>query len=173
MKQLSRLVAFRQDIYELVFTKRCDAQCDASRRRRRHRHRPQLFDPCLLRRATGGLDAPALCAARSNEERRRQDRRRQVKELCRACAEKLGLDIIIGDGRYGNHRFLGALRSQTERGDCGLVVRLRSDRVLYGEAGPYGGRGRPRKHGKVFRFKEEATWPAPKEYVRFTDEQLW
>lgn len=93
----------------------------------------------------------------------------QVRALFDASASKLGIDIITGDGRYGNHRFLGALRPETERGDFGTLVRLRSDRVLYGEPGPYSGRGRPRKHGDVFRFKEEATWSAPQEYASFTD----
>lgn len=104
----------------------------------------------------------------------------QVQELCRVCAEKPGLKVVLGDGRYGNHRFLGALSSQTDRGGLGLLARLRSDRVLYGEPPPYAGRGRPRKHGAVFRFKDEATWPAPQEYVFFTDArygevelQLW
>lgn len=93
----------------------------------------------------------------------------QVKELYRACAEKIGIDIITADGRYGNHRFLGALRTETERGDFGVLARLRSDRVLYGEPGSYSGRGRPRKHGAAFRFKDETTWPDPSEYVSFTD----
>lgn len=104
----------------------------------------------------------------------------QVQELCRACRDKPGLKIIVGDGRYGNHRFLGALSEETDRGGVGLLVRLRSDRVLYGAPGPYRGRGRPRQHGEVFRFKDETTWPAPEQYVFFTDErygevelQLW
>lgn len=104
----------------------------------------------------------------------------QVRELCQTCADKPGLKVVVGDGRYGNHRFLGALSSETLGGGLGLLVRLRADRVLYGAPGPYGGRGRPRKHGEAFRFKEEATWPDPQEYLSFTDArygevelQLW
>jgi hypothetical protein len=104
----------------------------------------------------------------------------QVQALCRVCADKPGLKVVLGDGRYGNHRFLGGLSWQTAHGGLGLLVRLRSDRRLYGEPPPYAGRGRPRKHGDVFRFKDEATWPAPQEYVSFTDArygqvelQLW
>ena len=93
----------------------------------------------------------------------------QVKELYRACADKMGIDVVTADGRYGNHRFLRALRIETERGDFGVLARWRSDRVLYGEPGPYSGRGRPRKHGEAFRFKDETTWPAPQEYAAFTD----
>ena len=104
----------------------------------------------------------------------------QVRELCQAGAEKPGLKVVVGDGRYGNHRFLGALSDEATRGGLGVLARLRSDRRLYGPPPPYGGRGRPRKHGEVFRFKEEATWPSPQEVVSFTDErfgeveiQLW
>lgn len=94
---------------------------------------------------------------------------RQVKQLYQACADKVGIDIVTADGRYGNHRFLGALHAETQRGNFGILVRLRSNRVLYGEPGSYSGRGRPRKHGEAFRFKDEASWPDPEEYASFTD----
>ena len=104
----------------------------------------------------------------------------QVRALCQGCAEKPGLKVVVGDGRYGNHRFLGAFAYEIACGGLGLLTRLRADRVLYGEPGPYGGRGRPRKHGEAFRFKDEARWPAPQEYISFPDTrygqvelQLW
>lgn len=104
----------------------------------------------------------------------------QVKALCQLCRDKPGLNVVVCDGRYGNHRFVGALAPEVDRGGLGVMARLRSDRVLYRRPGSYSGRGRPRKHGKAFRFKDEATWPAPEEFVAFTDErygqvelQLW
>ena len=33
----------------------------------------------------------------------------QVQALCRLCRDKPGLNVVVGDGRYVNHRFLGAL----------------------------------------------------------------
>lgn len=93
----------------------------------------------------------------------------QVEALCRLCRDKPGLNVVVGDGRYGNHRFVGALAPEVDRGGLGLLARLRTDRVLYQRPGPYCGRGRPRKHGEAFRFKDEATWPTPEEYVAFTD----
>jgi len=81
----------------------------------------------------------------------------QVQWLCEQRAMCTGVDIIIGDGRYGNHRFLGGL-SQT---DCAVLVRLRRDRVLYGPPAPYRGRGRPPLHGQRFAFKDPATWHEP------------
>lgn len=37
------------------------------------------------------------------------------------------LDIVAADGKYGNANFLRPLQGQ----NCGIVVRLRKDRVLY------------------------------------------
>ena len=47
---------------------------------------------------------------------------------------KKALHLIVGDGKYGNHHFLGALKDEL----CGALVRLRRDRVLYGPPGAYG-----------------------------------
>jgi hypothetical protein len=86
----------------------------------------------------------------------------QVKQLCRY---RLGaeLTVITADGSYGTHHFFAPLK-QTH---CALVARLRCDRVLYGEPGVYGGRGRPRKHGDRFAFKEPGTWPEPNEVAEY------
>lgn len=91
----------------------------------------------------------------------------QVKELLEARAE--GLSVIVGDGRYGNHRFMGALREETDSDRCGVLVRMRANRVLYGKPGPYCGRGRRPRHGAPFRFKDEKTWPEPDQCVSLTD----
>jgi len=50
----------------------------------------------------------------------------QVKMLCETRPADI-CDVIAADGSYGNHRFLGALKDQP----CAVIVRLRSDRVLY------------------------------------------
>lgn len=92
----------------------------------------------------------------------------QVKRLLSQRDPRQSFDVIVADGRYGNHRFLGALREQP----CGVLVRLRADRVLYGEPGPYGGRGRPRKHGKRFAFKEPETWGEPDQRIELVDERF-
>jgi hypothetical protein len=81
----------------------------------------------------------------------------QVKVLSQARSGFEGVNVVVGDGSYGNHEFLGALADQ----ECALLVRLRCDRVLYGPAPPYGGRGRPRKHGERFAFKDLDTWRSP------------
>ena len=90
----------------------------------------------------------------------------QVKTLCQNRPDGL-LDVIVGDGALGNHHFLGAVKDLP----CAVVVRLRRDRVLYGEPGPYQGKGRPRVHGRRFAFKEPDTWAPPDEQMGFEDER--
>jgi hypothetical protein len=92
----------------------------------------------------------------------------QVAAFCRRRETQHNpgsLDVIVADGKYGNHRFLDSIQDAP----CAKVVRLRRDRVLYGPPPPYGGRGRPRKHGARFAFKEPDTWHEPGEDVTFVD----
>jgi hypothetical protein len=89
----------------------------------------------------------------------------QVKSVCQQQQD--GLLAIVGDGKYGNHHFFSPLRDER----CAVVARLRRDRVLYGLPPPYGGRGRPRKHGRRFAFKEPETWPEPAAEMHFSDER--
>lgn len=88
----------------------------------------------------------------------------QVKQLCQMRGQH-SFSIVTGDGSYGNHRFLRPLREQP----CGVLVRLRRDRVLFGEPPPYSGRGRPKVHGRRFAFKEPQSWGEPHQHLEFTD----
>jgi len=86
----------------------------------------------------------------------------QVKRLCEARAGLTDLlDIVAGDCKYSRPEFLRAVQSLP----CGKVARLAKHRVLYGrpEPKPAGTRGRPRKHGVRFAFKEPETWGKPVE----------
>jgi hypothetical protein len=93
----------------------------------------------------------------------------QVRQLCQVRQEQAPASqtVIAADGSYGNHRFLGPLKGQP----CIVVARLRRDRVLYRPPKPYGGRGRPAKHGKRFAFKDPATWGEPDETTERQDER--
>lgn len=77
------------------------------------------------------------------------------------------LDIVAGDGKYGNANFLRPLRGQR----CGIVVRLRKDRILYRKPDEpkTRKRGRPRVHGRRFAFKEPDTWDDPDEVIELED----
>lgn len=83
----------------------------------------------------------------------------QVKQLCRHRQEEMreALHLIIADAKYGNHHFLAALKDEP----CGVLLRLRRDRVLYGAPSAYRGRGRPPVHGERFAFKKPETWGEP------------
>ena len=93
----------------------------------------------------------------------------QVKRLCQQRCKEMTqwLYLVVGDGKYGNHRFLGPLKDEP----CGALVRLRRDRVLYGKPGPYSGTGRPCVHGDRFAFKEPETWDEPDAEVEVEDER--
>ena len=94
----------------------------------------------------------------------------QVKNLMKE-REKLGATgevIVPADGKYGTHLFFAPLKDIAH---LAIVTRLRRDRVLYGSPPTYSGRGRPRKHGERFAFKEEDSWHGPDEEVTFTDER--
>jgi hypothetical protein len=89
----------------------------------------------------------------------------QVRALC-VNRPDATLDVVVGDGSFGNHHFLGGVKDLP----CAVVVRLRCDRVLYGEPGEYCGRGtRNLKHGRRFAFKEPDTWGPPTEELWFFD----
>lgn len=95
----------------------------------------------------------------------------QIQALSRARQDDTQvLDIVAADGKYGNAHFLRPLQDQ----DCGLIVRLRKDRVLYRAPQPpkKKKRGRPRIHGQRFAFKEPETWGAPDVQLRFEHPKL-
>ncbi len=88
----------------------------------------------------------------------------QVKRLLALLPEG-AVPVIVADGGYGHHRFLQPLKDLP----CRVLARLRKDRVLYREPGPYSGSGRPRKHGERFAFKEPDTWGESEETVTVED----
>jgi hypothetical protein len=95
----------------------------------------------------------------------------QIKELSDNRAEvQEVLDIVAADGKYGNAKFLRPLQNQ----NCGIVVRLRQDRVLYQapQQPLKRKRGRPRVHGKRFAFKEPETWHSSNEVISLAHAKL-
>jgi hypothetical protein len=92
----------------------------------------------------------------------------QIADLGKARADLLdALDIVASDGKYGNAGFLRSVKGNR----CGIVARLRQDRVLYAppEPRPPGKRGRHKKHGQRFAFKEADTWGTPDEVLELED----
>lgn len=95
----------------------------------------------------------------------------QIQQLSENRADLQGvLDIVAADGKYGNAKFLRPLQGQ----GCGIVVRLRQDRVLYRvpEQPKKRKRGRPSIHGKRLAFKEPETWETPDEVITLEHAKL-
>jgi len=93
----------------------------------------------------------------------------QIQALANARSAYLEvLDIIAADGKYGNAGFLRSVKGLR----CGILARLRCDRVLYGRSPPPvpHQRGRHKVHGKRFAFKEPETWGTPAVVVELEDE---
>ena len=78
----------------------------------------------------------------------------QLKELLRKgnCRP-----LVTGDSEYACAPFLKEMKGAA----CDLLLRVRPNRVLYGEPGPYSGIGRPRVHGARFALSEETSWGPP------------
>jgi len=92
----------------------------------------------------------------------------QIQDLAQARADvQEALDLVACDGKYGNAGFLRSVKGIR----CGIVARLRYDRVLFGPPPPRTPhkRGRNKLHGKRFAFKEPDTWGEPDERVELVD----
>lgn len=112
--------------------------------------------PLSCRRVASGSDAITVALA-------------QIHQLERHIPDRFSL--YVGDSRYGNHRFLGGFKSAgtCREVSCAVLVRLRGNRVLYRDPGPYRGNGRPALHGEPFRFKDCSSWGRPDQSLRFED----
>lgn len=63
--------------------------------------------------------------------------------------------IVAYDRGYGNAKFV----QQTEGIEADLLLRLASNRCVWGKPGAYKGRGARPKHGHKFKFNDPETWP--------------
>ncbi len=73
--------------------------------------------------------------------------------------------LAVYDRGYGNARFVHL----TEGIEADLLLRLASNRVVYGAPPAYGGRGAPRKHGVKFKLNAPTTWPQADETMLVED----
>ena len=93
----------------------------------------------------------------------------QIQALAQARTEfREALDLVACDGKYGNAGFLRSVKGIR----CGIVTRLRCDRVLFGPPPPRVPHkcGRNRIHGQRFATcKEPDTWGDPDEIAELTD----
>lgn len=94
---------------------------------------------------------------------------RQIQGLAEARKDLPDrLDIVACDGKYGHAGFLRLVKGLPA---CGVTTRLRRDRVLYRAPIPRlpHQRGRSKRHGPRFAFKEPDTWGIPDESLELED----
>ena len=76
--------------------------------------------------------------------------------------------LALFESQYGCAAFLEATCAVA----VDLLIRLRSNRVLWGTAPPYRGQGRPCRHGHKFKLNDPQTWPEPDEVLVVEDKKL-
>lgn len=89
----------------------------------------------------------------------------QLKQV----VQQLGVRPLAAfDRGYGNANFV----NQTQAIECDLLLRLASNRCVYGAPAAYKGRGAPCKHGHKFKFNDPETWPDADETVEVEDGEI-
>lgn len=76
--------------------------------------------------------------------------------------------ISVWDSEYGCASFV--LKTADIAAD--KLMRLRSNRCLWGAPPPYSGKGRPRLHSTLFKLNDPQTWGEPVERLEVDDPQL-
>jgi hypothetical protein len=72
------------------------------------------------------------------------------------------------DRAYGNARFVKA----TAKIEADLLLRLASNRCVFGVPPAYSGRGAPCKHGHKFKLNDPETWSEPTTTIEITDPKI-
>ncbi len=89
----------------------------------------------------------------------------QLRQVCEKLPPR---PLSLWDAEYGCAPFL----KQTADIACDKLIRLRSNRVLYGPPPTYCGIGRPRRHGDKFKLNDATTWWLPDEEIEVEDVKL-
>lgn len=89
----------------------------------------------------------------------------QLKQVTRELAVR---PLAVYDRGYGNASFV----NQTADIEADLLLRLASNRCVYGAPPPYGGRGAPAKHGHKLKLNDPESWGLPTETIEVEDAKL-
>lgn len=89
----------------------------------------------------------------------------QLKQVTRQLSVR---PLGVYDRGYGNASFV----NQTADIEADLLLRLASNRCVYGAPPPYGGRGAPAKHGHKMKLNDPQTWSVPTATVEVKDAKL-
>lgn len=97
----------------------------------------------------------------------------QLRQVCQKLTIR---PLSLWDTEYGCAPFV----QKTADIACDKLIRLRSNRVLYGAPSTYSGTGRPRLHGDKFKLNDPTTWWQADECLEVEDSrwgvlrlQLW
>lgn len=86
----------------------------------------------------------------------------QLRQVCQVLPVRA---VSLWDSEYGCARFVLATADIA----CDKLMRLRSNRCLWGEPPIYSGRGRPRVHGNKFKLNDATTWHSADQTVEVDD----
>ena len=89
-------------------------------------------------------------------------------QLKLVCQHLLQRPLSLWDAEYGCASFV----KQTADVAADKLMRLRSNRVLYGAPPPYKGFGRPRVHGDKFKLNDSTTWHLPDQMIEVNHSKL-
>ncbi len=89
----------------------------------------------------------------------------QLKLVCENLPTR---PISLWDAEYGCASFI----KQTSDIAADKLMRLRSNRLLYGAPPPYSGTGRPRIHGDKFKLNDSSTWWTPDQIIEVNDPKI-
>jgi hypothetical protein len=89
----------------------------------------------------------------------------QLKQVTRQLAVR---PLAVYDRGYGNASFV----NQTADIEADLLLRLASNRCVYGAPPAYGGRGAPAKHGHKLKLNDPESWGLPTETIEVEDAKL-
>lgn len=77
-----------------------------------------------------------------------------IAQLRQVCEKLTTRPLSLWDAEYGCAPFLNGTADIA----CDKLIRLRSNRVLYGPPPAYEGTGRPRQYGEKFKLNDATTW---------------
>ena len=89
----------------------------------------------------------------------------QLKQVVRHLCVR---PLAVYDRGYGNASFV----NQTAQVEADLLLRLASNRCVYGAPPAYSGRGAPPKHGHKMKLNAPETWGEPEQIVEVDDPKL-
>lgn len=103
--------------------------------------------------AQGSWALPLIHKRIAADEKPTEKAVRQLREVCQELSVR---PLTLWDAEYGCAPFVLA----TADIPADKIMRLRPNLCLWGPP-PYGGKGRPRKHGDKFKLSDPASWGTP------------